>query len=280
MKGERGYISIMAIWIAAILIVMASGLVLFVQFNQRAVKNYSNRIKAFYTAKAGMNEVTFYIHRNESNREKVNTEAGLTEVSNTYQNVKFGDGSYSAVLEDEKSRANLNTASENLIKSILNLIKVNDSDRKARAIIKWRRENGYFLNVEELGLISDLDVNDCFILMPYFTVYSNGLSHTLNVNTASKVVLQTYFNEFKAPAKITDQIMARRPFKGAEVWSFIKKRAPSLSDSMVRYFTYSAPLHRLKVTATVGSSTVVLNSIVEQWKEGHETINVKDWWEE
>ncbi|OGF51454.1 MAG: hypothetical protein A2044_03790 [Candidatus Firestonebacteria bacterium GWA2_43_8] len=280
MKGERGYISIMAIWIAAILVVMASGLVIFMQFNQRAIKNYTNRIKAYYVAKAGLNEVIFF--RNQGDKESFNTEAGLLELSNSYKNVQFGEGTYTAVMEDEKSKANLNTASETLLKNIMNLIKVEDSDRKAKAIVKWRRENGYFLHVEELGLVSDLDINDCFVLMPYFTIYSIGLpgSCSINVNTASKVVLQAHFDEFKAPSAVTDQVMSRRPFKGEEVWSYIKKRAPRLSDDMVKYFTYSAPVHRLRVTATVGSSNVSLNSVVELWKDGHEIINIKDWWEE
>ncbi|OGF50819.1 MAG: hypothetical protein A2231_04170 [Candidatus Firestonebacteria bacterium RIFOXYA2_FULL_40_8] len=282
MKGERGYISIMAIWISTILIVMASGLVLFVQFNQRGIKNYTNRIKAYYIAKAGMNDVTFYVHRNQSNRKQLCTEAGLLEVSTSYQAVQFGGGTYSVVIQDEKSRANLNTASENLLKGIMNLLKIDDSDKKARAIIKWRQENGYFLNIEELGLINDLDVNDCFTLMPYFTIYSTGLpgSCSLNVNTASRIVLQAHFDDFRAPARLTDQVMSRRPFMGEDVWSFIKKRAPSLSDVMVKYFTYSAPLHRIRVTAAAGTSNVVLNSVVEQWAENHEIINVKDWWEE
>ena len=280
MKGERGYISIMAIWIAAILVVMASGLVIFMQFNQRAIKNYTNRIKAYYVAKAGLNEVIFF--RNQGDKESFNTEAGLLELSNSYKNEQFGEGTYTAVMEDEKSKANLNTASETLLKNIMNLIKVEDSDRKAKAIVKWRRENGYFLHVEELGLVSDLDINDCFVLMPYFTIYSIGLpgSCSINVNTASKVVLQAHFDEFKAPSAVTDQVMSRRPFKGEEVWSYIKKRAPRLSDDMVKYFTYSAPVHRLRVTATVGSSNVSLNSVVELWKDGHEIINIKDWWEE
>jgi len=278
MKGERGYISIMAIWIAAILVVMASGLVIFMQFNQRAIKNYTNRIKAYYVAKAGLNEVIFF--RNQGDKESFNTEAGLLELSNSYKNVQFGEGTYTAVMEDEKSKANLNTASETLLKNIMNLIKVEDSDRKAKAIVKWRRENGYFLHVEELGLVSDLDINDCFVLMPYFTIYSIGLPCSINVNTASKVVLQAHFDEFKAPSAVTDQVMSRRPFKGEEVWSYIKKRAPRLSDDMVKYFTYSAPVHRLRVTATVGSSNVSLNSVVELWKDGHEIINIKDWWEE
>jgi hypothetical protein len=49
---------------------------------------------------------------------------------------------------------------------------------------------------------------------------------------------------------------------------------------MVKYFTYTAPVHKLQVTATVGSSKVVLNSVVELWKKGHEVINIRDWWEE
>jgi type II secretory pathway component PulK len=105
----------------------------------------------------------------------------------------------------------------------MNLLKITDSERKASAIVKWRKENGYFLHVEELGLVSDLDVNDCFTLMPYLTIYSIGLpgSNSLNANTASKVILQAQFDEFRAPAGITDQVMNKRPFKGAEVWTFI-----------------------------------------------------------
>jgi len=280
MKGERGYISIMAIWISAILIVMASGLVIFVQFNQRAVKNYTNRVKAFYVAKAGLNEMLFF--RNDSDKDTFSTQAGLQEINNSYNGVQFGEGTYSVVLEDEKSKANLNTASEILLRNIMKLLDISDSERKAAAIVKWRSENGYFLNVEELGLVSDLDVNDCFTLMPYFTIYSIGLpgSCSVNVNTASKAVLRAHFDEFKAPEAITDQVMSKRPFKDANLWTYIKKRAPKLSDDMVKYFTYSAPVHRVRVTAVVGTSNVVLSAVVQRWESGHEIIYLKDWWEE
>jgi hypothetical protein len=53
MQKERGYITMMAIWVSAILIVLAGGMTVYVKFQQRGVKSYADRVTAFYVARAG-----------------------------------------------------------------------------------------------------------------------------------------------------------------------------------------------------------------------------------
>ena len=61
MKNEKGYVIMMVIWVAAILTVLASGLIIYVQFQQRALKNYIKSVKAYYIARAGLDKMLFTV---------------------------------------------------------------------------------------------------------------------------------------------------------------------------------------------------------------------------
>ncbi len=280
MKKQRGYITMVALWVSAILIVLLSGLTVYVKYQQRAVRNYSSRIKAYYIAKAGASSMVFFAHSQNRNLSKL---SGLNELTKANENVTFGEGFYTGVITDEKSKANLNTASEFLLRRMMEEIGVEDAAPKARGIIKWRRERGLFIHVEELGLVPELDVDDCFKITPYFTLYSIGQpgSCSVNINTVSRIVLKTQLEEFGAPPSLVSDLIAKRPFRGEDVWAFIKKRAPRMKDDMVKYFTYSAPVHSIRVTAKMNETIkVTLNTAVESWADRHETIYIMDWWEE
>jgi len=279
--ADKGYVTIMVIWVSAILIVLSAGLVIYVSKEYKALKNYIKSIKASYIARTGLNDVMFDVL---TSRGGLNTESAIQEFNNAYQNVPFAEGVYSASIEDEKSKANINTASSLLCKNIMDLLDINDSSRKSESIIRWRREHGAFADVEELGLISDLDINDCFKLIPYFTVYSLGTpaSRSVNVNTASKTILKAHFDEFKALPGTEEKIIQRRPFKNVnDLWRYIKKISPNLNDNMVKYFTTSAPVYRAYVVASIdGCYVSKINAVFELWLEKHEILYLRYFWQE
>ncbi|GEM_PF-1751530 len=280
LKNERGYITMAALWISAILMVVSAGLTVYVKLQQRAVKNYEFRVKAFYVAKAGANTMVFETNRAQTRYSNL---VGINSLNSGKKDVKFGEGAYTATIEDEKSKANINTASEFLMRRMFEELGLKDAATKARGVMKWRREHGLLLHVEELGLVPELDVDDCFKIIPYFTVYSIGTpgSASLNVNTASLIVLKTQIEEFNGPATLTPQLMQKRPFRDRSVWTFISTRAPRMAQPNVNYFTYSAPVFRVRCTATLNDTIkVTINTVVENWLDKHEIIYIMDWWEE
>ena len=282
LKKQSGYITMVALWVSAILIVLLSGLTVYVKYQQRAVKNYAARVKAFYIAKAGANIMVYATNTSQGSR-SLSRLAGISSLNKSNENVSFGEGVYTGTIVDEKSKANINTASEFLLRRMMEEIGIDDAAQKARGIMKWKREHGLFLHVEELGLVPELDVDDCFKITPYFTIYSLGApgSCSVNVNTASLVVLKTQLEEFGAPPKLVADLMAKRPFTGEALWTFIKKRAPRMKDDMVKYFTFAAPVHSIRVTATMNETIkVTINTSVENWHTGHEVLYILDWWEE
>ncbi|MFH1823962.1 MAG: hypothetical protein ABH873_01885 [Candidatus Firestonebacteria bacterium] len=283
MNKNNGYITIMVIWVAAILIVLSSGLVIYVSFQQRALKNYIKTVKASYIAKTGLNDVMFDFF--SELKSKLNEgDITLSEINNMYQNIPFADGVYSAIIEDEKSKANINTASNLLYRNIMNLLEIDDSDRKAESILVWRREHGAFATVEELGLISDLDTNDCFKLIPYWTTYSLGTpgSCSINVNTASRIILKAHLDEFKAVPGTEEKLIKKRPFKSLEAMEkYLRKISPNLSENMVGYFTTSEPVHRVYVTGSLeGKYISKINAVFSLWLRKHELICLHYFWQE
>ncbi len=280
LKRERGYIAMAALWISAILMVVSAGLTVYVKLQQRAVKNYELRVKAFYVARAGANTMVFETNRAQNRYSNL---AGINSLNSGKKEVKFGEGVYTATIEDEKSKANINTASEFLMRRMFEELGLKDAATKARGVMKWRREHGLLLHVEELGLVPELDVDDCFKIIPYFTVYSIGTpgSASLNVNTASSMVLKTQIEEFNGPATLTPQLIQKRPFRDRSVWAFISSRAPRMALPNVNYFTFSAPVFRVRSTATLNDTIkVTINTVVENWLDKHEIIYILDWWEE
>lgn len=280
---ENGYVTLMVIWISAIIVVLSSGLVVYVKSQQRAVKNYVNYVKAYYIAYAGMNQIIFTDFSSERQL-KLNQEDGITELNNGNQNVQFGEGYYSVFYEDEGGKANINTASVAFLKKLMDTLKINDSQKKAEAIVRWRREHEIFLNVEELGLIPELDTNDCFSLSSYFSVYSSNarFAGSLNINTASKEVLASYLEEFNAPSGFVNDIISKRPISSRDLNRYIRSKAPKMRDELVKFFVTDSNTKRVKVVAGINSmSFVKLNSVFNVSSGGgHERIFIRYFWQE
>jgi len=198
--------------------------------------------------------------------------------------VPFGGGFYTSIFEDEGGKSNINNAPIKVIRDILSDLKIDDADKKAQGILNWRKQNGgLFFNVEEMGLVPELDVNDVFTLLPYFTIYdsSNSGQGALNVNTASIEVLRAYFKEFNGPANLAAVVIQKRPF-GNEINEFIRKSAPRMRQAYISYFCSSSNTKRVRVVAGIEGRTLAkVNAVFDVWASGgHETVFIRYFWQE
>jgi type II secretory pathway component PulK len=275
---SSGYVTIIVIWVAAALFVISGGLTLYIRNQARALKNYQSYMKSYYIAYAGAFDVIFSDYANGI----VLGLSRLDKIENfnaKNASVSFGGGTYTAVLEEEGGKANINSASLNVIKDVLVGIKMSDAEKKAQAIFSWRKQNGgLFFNAEELGLVPELEVNDVFSLLSYFTIYSDG---ALNVNTASQEVLKAYISDFAGPAALADKLIKKRPF-GEELQDYLRQNAPGMPGRFRRYFGIVSAVKRVKVTGSAdGKSLVKINAVFNVLqKEGHESIFLKYFWQE
>ncbi len=149
------------------------------------------------------------------------------------QDIAVGDGFFSigviegetwrAGLIDEERKVNLNVATSDDLRRLIDLVKTEDLNAQAfaTAIIDWREKtdpegpacqdatppchNGPFETVDELRLVSGMTPELFAALEPYVTVYGSG---SVNVNTASAIVL----NALGCPGETLVQQRAGTPF--------------------------------------------------------------------
>ena len=280
---SRGYVTIIVIWVAAILVVISGGLTLYVRYQARALSNYENYLKAYYIAAAGAYDV-IYTDFAKRNLLKLSSIAGIDSLNAANTNVAFGGGRYTAVLEDEGGKSNINNAPIKVMIDILKEIKLNDYDKKSQAILNWRKQNGgVYFNVEELGLVPDLDINDVFLLLPYFTVYdsASGAQGTLNVNTVSLPVLKAYIREFNGPDNLADKLISKRPFDNASLQTYIRQNARRMSTRFTRYFCAESVTKRVRVFSGFAGAAAKVNMVFNTSGPGeHEKVFIRYFWQE
>ncbi len=284
MKGRNsGYVTIIVIWVSAILVVISGGLILYIRQQARALHNYENYLKSYYIAAAGAYDV-IYTDFAKRDKLKLSTIAGINELNAANTGVTFGEGAYTAVLEDEGGKSNINNAPIKVIRDILKEIKINDYDKKAQAILNWRKQNGgVYFSVEELGLVQDIDVNDVFTMLPYFTVYdsASGTQGALNINTATLPVLKAYIREFNGPDTLADLIVAKRPISSSALQAFIRQNGRRFNPRYVRFFCVESVTKRVRVTSGCNGATAKVNAVFNTNGPGeHEKIFIRYFWQE
>jgi len=280
---SRGYVTIIVIWVAALLVVISGGLILYVRYQTRALKNYENYLKSYYIAAAGAYDV-IYTDFAKKDKLKLSTISGINELNAVNAGVSFGEGTYTAVLEDEGGKSNINNAPIKVIRDILKEVKIGDYDKKSQAILNWRKQNGgVYLNVEELGLVPDMDVNDVFTLLPYFTVYdsASGSQGALNINTATLPVLKAYIKEFNGPDTLADLIVSKRPISSQAMAAFIRQNGRRFNPRFVRYFCVESMTKRVRVASNCNGAMAKVNAVFNTNGPGeHEKVFIRYFWQE
>lgn len=240
-RNEQGMVLIIVLWILTILSVMAVGLAHTSRLEMKIAGFNLDQTRALALASSGIEAAIAGLR---------NKDEALTE------EVTLEDGRISFRISDEESKLNLNFADERMLETlpgiddkvsdaILDWVDEDDLHRLNGAEDSYYQgldpayhcKNGPFDTIEESLLVKDVtlelmygeDANQNGILDPgedenqdgklnrglieLITVWTSG---KVNINTASKQVLQAFFGK----SEIVDQIIAHRenigPFKSKE----------------------------------------------------------------
>lgn len=218
-KKENGFASVTALWILAILTLIASGIAFKMRLELDANRQYLLKIKAKQLALAGVRRAYAVIQK-DMIRAVDHLEESWSNNSPLFEKTALGEGYFEVShqhideegdtliwygLLDEQSKLNLNSASLPMLERLPEMpVEV------AAAIIDWRdaddiplsrgAESAYYLSLpvpyecknadfeslEELSLLRGMTGEIMRAILPYVTVYGNG---KININCAGKPVM-------------------------------------------------------------------------------------------
>jgi len=225
--AQRGAISIIALWILAILTILATGFAYRMSLELKLSGYQLERLRATYMAKAGINRAIYELEKDTTH----NFDALNEPWSNNpeaFQEVNLGEGTYTVSypeseegerygLSDEERKININQAPPHVLNRLISLIAEEssspiDADGLVACIIDWRDsdstesepngaeepyyqslenpyhcKNGNFQATEELLLVKGMNPEIFSSAQDLITVYGSG---KVNINTAPREVLQ------------------------------------------------------------------------------------------
>ena len=109
--GERGMALISILWIITILTVLASEFIYSMQLEIRIAKNWSDRMSAYYAAKAGLESAIIFLKEDEVTTEGAIYDA-LDEDWAQELTGELNRSTYQTVVTDESAKINVNTIDE------------------------------------------------------------------------------------------------------------------------------------------------------------------------
>jgi len=233
--GKHGSALIVALWVLTALIILAAGLSLTARTEVRIARNYTERIRCRWAARAAVEAVLLRLKESDDLSSSVLAEGanGLTLTSDDLE-LDMGEAGFSIVIEDESGRVNVNTVPAEMLETIFG-----DSEA-ADCIIDWRdaddttqasgaeteyysgletsycARNAPLLTVGELRLIKGMtgrlafagDNTDGLLPVDTFTVYSYDQNvdaaggKRINVLTADKEALTNALGDVLDEKKI------------------------------------------------------------------------------
>lgn len=206
---RRGSALVVTLWVLAALIILAAGLGLTARTEIRIARNYTERIKCRWAARAAIEAALLRLKEADDLSLSVLTggENGVVLTSEELE-LNMGEAGFTIVIEDESGRVNVNTASAEMLENIFgdseaadSIIDWRDADDISRASgaeteyystleRPYRARNASLLAVGELHLIKGIperlssSTNNTTGLVPIeiFTVYSRDR----NINAAGQ----------------------------------------------------------------------------------------------
>ena len=227
--AKKGAALIIVLWIILILSLVATGLSFMMRAEVKLTSYRRAREKAFYLAESGIEIARAFLVEDikpENNQSCDFLAEKWRSNPERYEDVSLGEGVYRLTVTDEESRLNVNTADEESLRKLFYLIKVEKecADELVDAILDWIDENDlhrlngaeddYYLGLDKPYRCKDapLDTLEELLLVKGVTkeiffgeagkedeepipglveILTANSSGRLNVNTASKIVLQT-----------------------------------------------------------------------------------------
>ncbi len=150
---ENGIALFMVLWVLILLSAIATEFCFAMRTEVNMVRNFKEQTTAYYIAVAGLNRAIKELVRNEASPEKKKLlPDGEEETGDTKERwrmntdippVSFGDGAFKVHIGNEAGKINLNTASQSLLKMMLNGFDLDEQEKNVivDSIMDWRDEN-------------------------------------------------------------------------------------------------------------------------------------------
>jgi len=234
MRGNRGSIVIVTLWVLAILLLLAVGLAYRVGLELRMARYAQDRLKTFYIAKAGVERAIAFLLKKDANSFDALKEE-WSQKESFFKEFHIGEGFFSVSypfleegreavrygVEDEESRTPLNQADAAILQRIPGMeedllfsIRAWRGDKDLTPEEMAREDNAYvslgrsysrkgepFESLEELLLVRGMTPSLYELMKRTFTVYGSG---KVNLNTASAEVLEYLGLDREIARRISD----------------------------------------------------------------------------
>lgn len=217
MRGQRGSVLIMSVWVLAVLFLVSTSLALYSAVSLRSSGDRAELFRSGTVFKASADWTADIFRNDVSPGEDAPGEKWLGNVAVPE---KWG---HDLKLEsrDEESKINLNAASGPALMELFGILAAEgtvslDAEKTARAIVEYRSHKP-FEHVEELVLIG-VSPADLTKLKVFATAYTaTDVSPRVNVNTAPLQVLEAMVRSLPETAGPVHDVlfMALRRFRGA-----------------------------------------------------------------
>jgi type II secretory pathway component PulK len=211
---KKAQVLIISLWILVILAMLTVGIGHRVSVALRLSRYQKERLKSAYLAKAGINIAINELQKDDPNTDslKDNWVVDLEK----FKKILLGENinEFAAVnsIVDEESKININTAPLELLTELLNSTGAVNPDELANNICAWRGDTGVlipdyqplgynnkgkqFSNAEELMLVKGFTEDIYNSLKEFITVFAQEGESKININTATKEVLEILMNAY------------------------------------------------------------------------------------
>jgi hypothetical protein len=190
MRCDRGSLLIAALWSMSIFSVMTTSLVFGasqqVVVMKRELRDFQDKADLL----SGLNEIYSVISADSYPHEDSTHDLWFGRVA---LRPDFSER-FSAYVEDEESKININEVSERFLNVFLKVLEDHGAELRgsrkdyAKEILKLRAQKR-IQSLEEILLIENFEEEDFEVLRPYLTVYSD--SGLVNINTAKALVISS-----------------------------------------------------------------------------------------
>lgn len=277
--NSEGMALLLTLMVLAVITAMVVEFAYGVYINTSALRNWQDSQRLSFIAKSAVNMAAETIY--EKNSQSTYTYPGAFDIP--YDNpVKDAEGKLLVRIEDENAKFNVNSLiypngllNEKAYRSFLRLLNALEiSPDLADRLADWidpdseprlqdseeKAKNGYIDSIDELLLIRGMDRKSYERLMPYVTIYGNGL---ININGAEVPVLLSLSDAI-------DRDMAERIVKYRNAAPFertqdIMKIAgfETVGASLMGSITVKGGFFHVIATATSGGTKRIIESTIE-----------------
>lgn len=237
--SESGIIFPTIMFLLLFIAAIATGVLVLMKIERRQALNHVANLTALYTAKAGIARTAFELTGVPlKTKDEIKREIGSTaDAADLYEDYKYSrhelwedyvgkmrnlkliadnkntprwqqflnSAEYNVYISDEEAKININSASEQMLMALFNVLKKNNSklafssEQLARDIVIFREKNRPFVYPDEIilltlqqpevpYLLTDISEEAVNVLTDYLTIYSS--QDLVNINTASPEMLQ------------------------------------------------------------------------------------------